>query len=127
MYCDDDAVADALLEAGTSAGDPLWRMPLWRPYRKELESNCADLNNVAKNSFGGSIVAAVYLAEFVTATPRWVQPRRLCLEHDIAAGSAGRRRSNGNARAIQVHSRALPVTARDLDQRDEFVHRLKAR
>jgi leucyl aminopeptidase len=72
MYCDDDAMADALLEAGTSAGDPLWRMPLWRPYRKELDSSCADLNNVAKNTFGGSIIAAVYLAEFVTATPRWV-------------------------------------------------------
>jgi leucyl aminopeptidase len=72
MYCDDDAVANALLEAATSAGDPLWRMPLWRPYRKELDSNCADLNNVAKSAFAGSIIAAVYLAEFVTATPRWV-------------------------------------------------------
>jgi leucyl aminopeptidase len=72
LYCDDDSMADALLDAGTSAGDPLWRMPLWRPYRKELDSNCADLNNVAKSTFGGSIIAAVYLAEFVTATPRWV-------------------------------------------------------
>ena len=72
MYCDDDGVAEGLLKAGTSAGDPLWRMPLWRPYRKELDSNCADLNNVAKSTFGGSIIAAVYLAEFVTATPRWV-------------------------------------------------------
>jgi leucyl aminopeptidase len=72
MYCDDDDVAGALLAASASTGDPLWRMPLWRPYRKELESQCADLNNVAKNAFAGSIVAAVYLAEFVSATRRWV-------------------------------------------------------
>jgi len=71
MYCDDDAVADALLEAGAETGDPLWRMPLWRPYRKELDSKCADLNNVAKGAFAGSIIAALYLAEFVSATTRW--------------------------------------------------------
>ena len=72
MYCDDDTVAAALLKAGTDVGDPLWRMPLWRPYRRELDSKCADLNNVAKNNFAGSIIAALYLAEFVSATPRWV-------------------------------------------------------
>jgi len=72
LYCDDDAVAHALLDAGASVGDPLWRMPLWRPYRRELDSRCADLSNVARSTFAGSIVAAIYLAEFVTATPRWV-------------------------------------------------------
>ena len=71
MYCDDDAVANALLEAGMDTGDPLWRMPLWRPYRKELEGKCADLNNVAKGAFAGSIIAALYLAEFVSSTTRW--------------------------------------------------------
>ncbi|HTS23129.1 MAG TPA: leucyl aminopeptidase family protein [Casimicrobiaceae bacterium] len=71
LYCDDDAVAGGLLEAGADTGDPLWRMPLWRPYRKEIESSCADLNNVARNSFAGSIIAALYLAEFVSASPRW--------------------------------------------------------
>jgi leucyl aminopeptidase len=72
MYCDDDDVAQGLLEAGMHTDDPLWRMPLWRPYRKELESKCADLNNVAKDSFAGSIVAALYLSEFVSRDTRWV-------------------------------------------------------
>ena len=71
LYCDDDAVADGLLKAGTDVGDPLWRMPIWRPYRKELEGKCADLNNVAKGTFAGSIIAALYLAEFVSARTRW--------------------------------------------------------
>ena len=71
LYCDDDAVATALLKAGAETGDPLWRMPLWRPYRKELDSKVADLNNVAKGAFAGSVIAALYLAEFVAATTRW--------------------------------------------------------
>ena len=72
MYCDDDAVAQGLLEAGARTDDPLWRMPLWRPYRRELDSKCADLNNVAKNTFAGSIVAALYLSEFVSRSTRWI-------------------------------------------------------
>ncbi len=71
LYCDDDTVADGLLKAGTKVGDPLWRMPIWRPYRKQIEGKCADLNNVAQGSFAGSIIAALYLAEFVSTSTRW--------------------------------------------------------
>ena len=71
LYCDDDDVASGMLKAGASVGDPLWRMPFWRPYRKELEGKCADLNNVAKGTFAGSIIAALYLAEFVSRETHW--------------------------------------------------------
>jgi leucyl aminopeptidase len=71
LYCDDEAVAGGMLRAGAEVGDPLWRMPLWRPYRKEIEGKCADLNNVAQGQFGGSIIAALYLAEFVSQAKAW--------------------------------------------------------
>jgi len=71
LYCDDDGVAEGLLEAGAAAGDPLWRMPLWRPYRKLIDGKCADLNNVAGGTFAGSIIAALYLSEFVSTSTRW--------------------------------------------------------
>jgi leucyl aminopeptidase len=72
MYCDDDEVASSLLAAGAAVGDDLWRMPIWRPYRKEIDGKCADLNNVAKGTFAGSIIGALYLAEFVSPQRRWV-------------------------------------------------------
>jgi len=72
MYCADDDVANGLMKAGSEVGDPLWRMPIWRPYRKEIEGKCADLNNVAKTTFAGSIIGALYLAEFVSPKTRWV-------------------------------------------------------
>jgi leucyl aminopeptidase len=71
LFCDDDSVADGMLQAGSRVGDALWRMPLWRPYRKEIEGKCADINNVAKGTHAGSIIAALYLAEFVSKQTRW--------------------------------------------------------
>jgi len=71
LFCDDDAVAEGLSKAGASVGDPLWRMPIWRPYRKQIDGKCADLNNVAQGAFAGAIIAALYLAEFVSASTSW--------------------------------------------------------
>ena len=71
LFCDDDAVAEGLSNVGISVGDPLWRMPIWRPYRKQIDGKCADLNNVAQGTFAGSIIGALYLAEFVSASTSW--------------------------------------------------------
>jgi len=46
-------------------------MPLWQPYRKMFDSKVADFNNVSESPFAGSIIAALYLAEFVSATTSW--------------------------------------------------------
>jgi leucyl aminopeptidase len=71
LFCDDDALANGLLQSGQNVGDPLWRLPLWRAYRKEIDGKCADLNNVAHSGFAGAIIAALYLAEFVSPSTRW--------------------------------------------------------
>jgi len=72
LYCDDDVAALALQRLSIAAGDPLWRMPIWRPYRRMIEGRCADLDNFPTSPFAGSIVAALYLAEFVRAARTWV-------------------------------------------------------
>jgi leucyl aminopeptidase len=71
LFCNDETLAEGLLRAGIAEGDPLWRMPLWQPYRKLLDSKVADLNNVADSPFAGSVIAALYLAEFVAPTTPW--------------------------------------------------------
>ena len=60
MFCNDDALAADIAAAAGTTGDPVWRMPLWKPYRKWLDSKVADLNNVSENPFAGSITAALY-------------------------------------------------------------------
>lgn len=71
LFCDDDAFARAVLEAGEAEVDPLWRMPLFSPYRRHLDSPIADLSNIASVSTGGAITAALYLKEFVSSRTRW--------------------------------------------------------
>ena len=70
-YCDDEGVAAGVAAAGALSGDPVWRMPLWDPYLSMLKSPIADLVNSASSGMAGSITAAMFLKQFVTA-PRWV-------------------------------------------------------
>jgi leucyl aminopeptidase len=72
FYTDDDVLAAALARSAASESDPVWRMPLWRPYDQLLESKTADINNVASGNFGGSITAALFLRRFVSAAKAWL-------------------------------------------------------
>ena len=71
LFCNNDTLADELLKAGEKVADPMWRMPLYRPYRRLLDSPVADINNVSSGAFGGAINAAVYLQEFVPDDVPW--------------------------------------------------------
>ncbi|HVH82211.1 MAG TPA: leucyl aminopeptidase family protein [Stellaceae bacterium] len=71
LFCNDDALAAALVAAGEAEDDPMWRMPLYKPYRRLIDSKIADLNNVSDGPQGGAITAALYLNEFVDPTVSW--------------------------------------------------------
>src|SRR5271169_1939509 len=66
-FTDDDALADEIARFSASENDPLWRMPLWRPYEAMLDSKVADTNNVSTGGQGGAITAALFLRKFVAA------------------------------------------------------------
>jgi leucyl aminopeptidase len=71
FYTDDDALAAELMAHGIRENDPVWRLPLWRPYDAMLESKIADTNNVG-GSFAGSITAALFLRKFVENAKAWL-------------------------------------------------------
>ena len=71
LFCNNDELANGLLTSGEDVADPMWRMPLYRPYRKLLDSKVADINNVSTGGFGGAITAALYLQEFVPDEVPW--------------------------------------------------------
>jgi leucyl aminopeptidase len=71
LYSNDDALAQAWLDAGTRLRDPLWRMPLWRPYWRYLSSTIADIANAGPSKMAGSVTAALYLERFVPAQVPW--------------------------------------------------------
>ena len=72
MFTDDEELAAGLSQAARAVHDPLWRLPLWKPYRKMIDSKVADLNNVSSGPMAGSITAALFMQEFVGPGIPWV-------------------------------------------------------
>lgn len=63
-YTDVAELAAGLEKAAKSSRDPVWRMPLHKPYLEMLESPVADMVNSAASPFAGSITAALFLSRF---------------------------------------------------------------
>jgi leucyl aminopeptidase len=70
LMANDDALAAELLDAAAEAGEPTWRLPLPPEYRKDIESDLADLKNVG-DRYGGALFAGLFLEQFVDDRP-WV-------------------------------------------------------
>lgn len=68
MMTPDDVLADALTSAGAASGERVWRLPLWREYRKQLDSTIADIKNVGGRP-ASTITAGLFLKEFVGDFP----------------------------------------------------------
>lgn len=71
LFTDDEALAASMATHGARLHDPVWRLPLWKPYRRYLDSKVADINNAPDGPFAGSITAALFLAEFAEPTSSW--------------------------------------------------------
>jgi leucyl aminopeptidase len=69
MFSNDDALANALFEAGQATGDRVWRMPMGEAYDKQLKSDIADMKHVTGRP-GSAITAAQFLQRFV-GTAKW--------------------------------------------------------
>jgi leucyl aminopeptidase len=72
LFCNDDGLAEATLRHGLAQSDPLWRLPLWPPYRQMLETRIADLSSTGDSPMAGSITAALFLESFVDAKVPWI-------------------------------------------------------
>jgi leucyl aminopeptidase len=71
-FSTDETLLASLRIRGEEEADPIWPLPLWAGYDEELASKVADLGNVSAAPFAGSIIGALFLKRFVTATPAWL-------------------------------------------------------
>ncbi len=71
LFCNDEAFAAKLEAAAGAQQDPIWRLPLWRNYRRLFSSDVADFANSGKGGYAGAIVAALFLDYFVPADIPW--------------------------------------------------------
>ncbi len=70
LFSNDDTLASEIEEAASSSGERVWRLPLYDDYLKELDSDVADHKN-SGGRWGGSIIAAMFLKQFVGPGIRW--------------------------------------------------------
>jgi leucyl aminopeptidase len=71
LFCNDEKLAQRLIDAGEATSDPIWRLPLWRNYRRLFDSEIADFSNSGRGGYAGAIVAALFLDYFVPDNVAW--------------------------------------------------------
>ena len=84
LFTDDERLAAALLAAGRTTGDPMWRLPLWHAYEPWLKTLPADLSNVSSKPMAGAITAALFLARFVPDGVAWAHLDAYCWNDQAA-------------------------------------------
>jgi leucyl aminopeptidase len=111
VFGSDRDVAQQVLEAASQAGEEFWEMPLFKGYRKSIDSNIADIKNISGTRYGGAIVAALFLAEYAGDGP-WA--------HLDVAGPARRQETAGEfvKGASGIGVRTLIEVARSMSRAD---------
>ncbi len=72
FYTDDDPLAASIAAQAVRVRDPVWRMPLWRPYDAMIEGTVGDISNSGSGGgMAGSITAALFLRRFVDKAKAW--------------------------------------------------------
>ncbi len=71
LFANDDALAAGLVSGAEAVSDPVWRMPLWKPYDEFFASDIADIANASEQPLAGAVTAALFLQKFVPDGIPW--------------------------------------------------------
>lgn len=72
LFCNQSNLIPLFLSASSKTLDPVWPLPLHKPYLKQLKSSVADLSSTGKTSYGGAILAALFLEHFIEPSIPWI-------------------------------------------------------
>jgi leucyl aminopeptidase len=68
VFANDDGMAALVEHASAATDEQVWRLPLERKYRSQLDSDVADISNLG-GKYAGATTAALFLEHFVGKTP----------------------------------------------------------
>ena len=71
LFVNDADLGHKFIAAGEATGDPLWLMPLHKPYDRYLEDGHAALSSTGSSRYGGAITAALFLQRFLQKPVPW--------------------------------------------------------
>lgn len=72
MFSNNDQLAADIAASANVAGDPVWRLPLYKAYESMLDSSVADITNSSASPYAGAILAGLFLQKFITPQIDWV-------------------------------------------------------
>jgi leucyl aminopeptidase len=111
VFGSDSEVSAQVLEAASRSGEHFWELPLFKDYKKSIESDIADIKNISGGRYGGAITAALFLSSYVD-DEKWVhldiagpaRSRETAGEHVKGASGVGVRTLVELARSLVVAS-----------------------
>ena len=68
FFSTDAGLVERVMRHAAATRDPVWHMPLWKPYRSLLKSKVAHIANASESGLAGAITAALFLEEFLSGT-----------------------------------------------------------
>ncbi|HJS33318.1 MAG TPA: leucyl aminopeptidase [Alphaproteobacteria bacterium] len=71
LFSNNEELAQHLIAASKSVNEPLWRLPLAEAFDRDIDSDAADVKNIASNRAAGSSIGAQFLARFVNSDVPW--------------------------------------------------------
>jgi leucyl aminopeptidase len=103
LFANDDTLASDLMGAAETEADPMWRLPLYDPYKDMLKSDVADMVNAAEAPWGGALTAALFLKEFVPTGAQWAHFDIFCWQGSPKPG----RPKGGDAVSLRATFKVL--------------------
>ena len=71
LFTNSEALAKSIRKSADTCGERVWRLPLWDEYQDEMNSDIADIKNLATKPIAGAITAAKFLQTFTEDHPAW--------------------------------------------------------
>ncbi|CAG9473933.1 M17 leucyl aminopeptidase, putative [Plasmodium vivax] len=69
VFGNNDQLINKILSSSKTSNEPVWWLPIINEYRSSLNSKYADLNNISSSVKASSVVASLFLKEFIENTP----------------------------------------------------------
>lgn len=88
LFSNREKMAFEIKDFSMKHDDPVWPLPLWQPYRKEMASDVADMSSTGTGK-AGAITAALFLESFVDSSIDWAHFDLYAWDH---GGKPGRTR-----------------------------------
>jgi leucyl aminopeptidase len=106
-FSNNESLAQQLECTSKKMEDPVWRLPLYAPYLKKLDTPFADIKN-SGDSYAGASTAALFMQCFINNNTPW-------LHFDIMAWNSSNRRAHpegGEAMALRATYELINELAR---------------